>query len=111
MRAGLESTRRGDVMQGLKRTACTLVFTDGIRENAAPIRDRICRAANWLGLELDEKANAAGGPRISHAESIVSAWVIPTDEELISPGTRKNGISKIELNFGITFHNNRRNTR
>lgn len=60
-----------------------LVFTGGIGENAAPIRDRICRAANWLGLEFDEKANTAGGPRISRAGSLVSAWVIPTDEELM----------------------------
>ena len=60
-----------------------LVFTGGIGENSAPIRDRICRAAHWLGLEFDEEANAAGGPRISGAGSRVSAWVIPTNEELM----------------------------
>jgi acetate kinase len=60
-----------------------LVFTGGIGENAAPIRERVCRGAQWLGLEFDEKANAGGGPRISREGSRVRAWVIPTDEELM----------------------------
>jgi acetate kinase len=60
-----------------------LVFTAGIGENAAPIRERVCRAAQWLGLEFDEKANSARGPRISREGSRVRAWVIPTDEELM----------------------------
>jgi acetate kinase len=60
-----------------------LVFTGGIGENAVPIRERVCRSARWLGLEIDEKANAAGGPRMSREESRVRAWVIPTDEELM----------------------------
>jgi acetate kinase len=60
-----------------------LVFTGGIGENAAPIRERVGRAAQWLGLEFDEKANAAGGPRISREKSRVRVWVIPTDEELM----------------------------
>ena len=61
----------------------SLVFTGGIGENAAPIRERVCRAAQWLGLEFDGKANAGGGPRISREGSRVRAWVIPTDEELM----------------------------
>lgn len=60
-----------------------LVFTAGIGENAAPIRARACRAAAWLGVELDENANARGGPRISRPGSRVSAWVLPTNEELM----------------------------
>lgn len=60
-----------------------LVFTAGIGENAAPVRERVCRYAAWLGLELDKKANEAGGPRISREGSRVRAWVIPTDEELM----------------------------
>jgi acetate kinase len=60
-----------------------LVFTAGIGEHAAPVRARVCRDAAWLGLELDEAANEAGGPRISSASSHVSAWVVPTDEELM----------------------------
>jgi acetate kinase len=61
----------------------TLIFTGGIGENSAAIRERVCRAANWLGLDFDEKANAARGPRISREGSRVKAWVIPTDEELM----------------------------
>jgi acetate kinase len=60
-----------------------LVFTAGIGENSAEIRTRICTASAWLGVDLDEKANAARGPRISRPGSRVSAWVIPTNEELI----------------------------
>jgi acetate kinase len=58
-----------------------LVFTAGIGENSEEIRRRIVRASAWLGIELDENANAQGGPRISTAASEVSAWVIPTNEE------------------------------
>lgn len=60
-----------------------LVFTAGIGEHAAPIRERVCRAAEWLGVRLDPEANARGGPRISPPGSPASAWVIPTDEELM----------------------------
>lgn len=60
-----------------------LVFTAGIGEHAAEIRARACRDARWLGIALDEEANAKGGPRISRAGSAVSAWVIPTDENLM----------------------------
>jgi acetate kinase len=58
-----------------------VVFTAGIGENQPEIRRRICRDAAWLGLELDDAANAGHGPRISAAGSRVSAWVVPTDEE------------------------------
>ncbi|HEU5323457.1 MAG TPA: acetate/propionate family kinase [Methylomirabilota bacterium] len=58
-----------------------LVFTGGIGEHSAEIRARVCRRAAWLGLRLDEEANAAGGPRISAPDSAVSAWRLATDEE------------------------------
>lgn len=60
-----------------------LVFTAGIGEHAAPVRARICQALAWLGLELDPAANNGQGPRISSAGSPISAWVIPTNEELV----------------------------
>jgi len=60
-----------------------LVFTAGIGENSAEVRRRICESASWLGVELDAEANAVGGPRISSQQSKVSAWVIPTNEELM----------------------------
>ena len=60
-----------------------LVFTAGIGENSAEIRRRICEASAWLGIELDLDANSRKGPRISRPGSRVSAWVIPTNEELM----------------------------
>ena len=60
-----------------------IVFTAGIGENAPVIRSRVCRDAAWLGVELDARANEQGGPRISTAGSRVSAWTIPTNEELM----------------------------
>jgi acetate kinase len=67
-----------------------LVFTGGIGEHAVSIRDRVCRDAAWLGVEVDAGANAAGGPRISVANARVSVWVIPTDEErMIARHTRE----------------------
>lgn len=59
-----------------------LVFTAGIGENSPVIRARICRASAWLGITLDEAANERHGPRITSEASPVSAWVVPTDEEL-----------------------------
>ena len=60
-----------------------LVFTGGIGENSAEIRRRLCEASAWLGIELDAAANARKGPRISAITSKVSAWVIPTNEEVM----------------------------
>jgi acetate kinase len=60
-----------------------LVFTAGIGENSAEIRKRICEASAWLGVALDADANARGGPQISSPQCKVSAWVIPTNEELM----------------------------
>jgi acetate kinase len=60
-----------------------LVFTAGIGENSPEIRSRICEASAWLGVALDKDANGKKGPRISTKSSAVSAWVIPTNEELM----------------------------
>src|SRR5207342_3518488 len=60
-----------------------LVFTGGIGEHAVAIRERVCRDAVWVGVELDTVANGKSGPRISTAMSRVAAWVIPTNEELM----------------------------
>ena len=67
-----------------------LVFTAGIGENSARIRQLVCEKARWLGIEIDEAANELAGPRISSAGSGTSAWVVPTNEELmIARHTRK----------------------
>jgi acetate kinase len=60
-----------------------LVFTAGIGENSAEIRRRICRACAWLGVEMDEVLNNSKGPKITTPQSRISAWVIPTNEELM----------------------------
>lgn len=60
-----------------------IVFTAGIGENSAVIRARVCRDAAWLGVELDDGSNESGGPRISYEGGRISAWVIPTNEELM----------------------------
>lgn len=60
-----------------------IVFTGGIGEHAAPIRARICEACRWLGIDLDRDSNERGGPRISKSNCKTSAWVVPTNEELM----------------------------
>ena len=63
-----------------------VIFTGGIGQNAAPVRQMACEGLGGLGLELDERANLALGGRegdISTPQSKVRVWVIPTDEELL----------------------------
>ena len=60
-----------------------VVFTAGIGEHAAEIRARVCRDARWLGIILDEDANARHETRISRIHSPVAAFVVPTDENLM----------------------------
>ena len=68
------------VLKGLD----ALVFTAGIGENSPVIRQRICDASAWLGIELDEQANMSNKKnRISTSDSKVGVFVIPTNEELM----------------------------
>ena len=60
-----------------------LVFTAGIGEHAPEIRRRVCEKSAWLGLKIDETANEAGGPLLTKAGGKASAWMIPTDEDLM----------------------------
>jgi acetate kinase len=76
-RAGRELGSLAAALGGLD----AIVFTAGIGENQREIRARICRDAEWLGVELDEAANARHGPRIATPRSRVLAFVVPTDEE------------------------------
>ena len=61
----------------------TLVFAGGIGENASTVRARICDGLGFLGIELDEKRNAANDGVISAAAGRVALRVIRTDEELM----------------------------
>jgi acetate kinase len=78
-RAGREIGSLAAALGGLD----ALVFTGGIGEHSDLIRAQVCRQAAWLGLELDEAANAATATRISTLESKLSAWIVPTDESLM----------------------------
>jgi acetate kinase len=59
----------------------TLVFAGGIGENAPTVRARICHGLGFLGIELEEKRNAANAGVISAPAGRVAVRVIPTDEE------------------------------
>ena len=61
----------------------TLVFAGGIGENAPLVRARICKGLEFLGIELEERHNAANDGVISVATSRVAVRVIHTDEELM----------------------------
>jgi acetate kinase len=61
----------------------TLVFAGGIGENAPKVRTRICDGLGFLGIELEEKRNAANEGVISAADGRVAVRVIHTDEELM----------------------------
>jgi acetate kinase len=78
-RAAREIGGLGAVLGGVD----ALVFTAGIGEHSAEVRRRICEASGWLGLELDQAANETHATCISKAASKVSAWTIPTNEELM----------------------------
>lgn len=67
--------------------AQSVVFTGGIGENSAMIRQRICKGLEWMGLVLDQASNAAliNGKEgcISTNDARLKAYVIPTNEELL----------------------------
>ena len=67
--------------------AQAIVFTGGIGENSAEVREEICEGLQWMGLELhrERNANCSNGREglISADGSRLAAYVIPTDEELL----------------------------
>lgn len=68
----------------------TIVFTAGIGENHAPTRSAICAEMAFLGIRLDESANAAKSTRISEKDSAIEVLILPTDEEsMIARHTQK----------------------
>ena len=58
-----------------------LVFTGGIGENDAALRERVMEGAAWLGIRLDAQANRACRERISTPDSMVDVRVLRTNEE------------------------------
>jgi len=78
----------------------TLVFAGGIGENAPPVRTRICKGLEFLGIELDTPQNTANAGLISTATGRVVVRVIHTDEEqmiartvcrVLGPGRKNEG--------------------
>ncbi len=61
----------------------TLVFTGGIGENAAGVREKVCAPLGFLGIAIDPAANIANAREISHPSSAVRILVIPTNEDLV----------------------------
>lgn len=61
-----------------------LVFTAGIGENSAVLRERICARFHWLGVRIDDAANRADASTISDRSSGVRVVVEPTNEEWIA---------------------------
>jgi acetate kinase len=60
-----------------------LVFTGGIGENAAPVRERVCEGLEFLGIRIDPERNAAHAPVISSDDASVTVRIVPTDEDLM----------------------------
>jgi acetate kinase len=83
--------------------ADAVVFAGGIGENAPEIRARICHGLRWMGVELDDAANAGmvGGAegRITTHTSRLAVWVIPTDEELLIARDTFRSVSGLEGRF------------
>ncbi|KVT89521.1 acetate kinase [Burkholderia territorii] len=61
-----------------------LVFTAGIGEHSAQLRERICAALGWLGIALDARANAEHAHVVSCASSAVTVVVEPTNEAWVA---------------------------
>jgi acetate kinase len=60
-----------------------LIFTAGVGENSALIRQRVCEGLAWLNISIDPTANRKNSRRISPTDKTPSVWVIPTDEESV----------------------------
>lgn len=63
-----------------------IVFTAGVGENQANMREYVCKDMEWMGVKLDvEKNNTIHGEEaiISAPDSKVTVVVVPTDEELM----------------------------
>jgi acetate kinase len=67
------------VMEGLD----ALTFTGGIGEHDAALRKDVLSSLRWLGLQIDERGNAAHGPVITTPDSAIHGLVLPTNEEIV----------------------------
>jgi acetate kinase len=64
-----------------------IIFTGGIGENSAEIREKICANLSFFGVELEDSFNKEAilgkEMQVSSSKSKVKVWVIPTNEELL----------------------------
>ena len=59
------------------------VFTAGVGENSALVREKVISRLSWLGLQIDPDANASNEMFLSAAKNNIPVLVLPTDEELM----------------------------
>jgi acetate kinase len=76
-RVGREVAAMANTLGGLE----CLVFTGGIGEHSARIRQQICKRLQWLGARVDDSGNNQSGELISTENSRVEIRAIPTSEE------------------------------
>lgn len=58
-----------------------LVFTGGIGEHSAHVRQEVCRRLSCLGIAIDEAANQSNAPNLSSPPSTVAVRVLPSEED------------------------------
>jgi acetate kinase len=73
----------------------SLIFSGGIGEQSAAIRARICQDLTYMGVEINEKANAEHAFLISAGHSRAGVHIIPTDEAAIIAAQTQELISKV----------------
>ena len=78
-RLGREIAAMVSAMQGING----LIFTGGVGENSASIRQRVCHQLGWLGVTIDIEANSADKELISLSTSAVKLYVLKTNEEQV----------------------------
>jgi acetate kinase len=78
-RAAIESGFLAVALQGVD----AFIFTAGIGENASIVRKKICERLAWLGVKVDDQANANNATIFSEKNSNILVSVIPTNEELM----------------------------
>jgi acetate kinase len=91
-------------LQGLD----VLSFSGGIGEHDAALRAEVCRQLDWLGLVLDEEANArADGQRVQAlhaAHSRVEVWLVPTDEGVVAAQEAARIVRELHAKNGPSPH-------
>jgi acetate kinase len=83
----------------------TLVFAGGIGENAPRVRARICDGLGFLGIEIDEKRNAATDALISTGASRAKVRVSRTDEDLMIARSVSRILKTDTVNKGLIHEN------